>query len=333
MSRIKKILLSVILSFSLFILAIPSPTVSALSDLAFIILSKYKVNADIGDEIHIRAITSNGKKPTWKSSDSKIASVNTYGIVTAKKAGTAIITAKIKNAEASCQVVVNKTTITLNKTEASLERDEVLRLSATTSNGSKVSWKSNKKSVATVDEYGKVTGAKPGEAIITATADGSSATCIITVKQPTVKLNKSSVTLYRGQTVKLIATVSSNAKPTWKTNKSSVATVDANGTVTAIKNGTARITATVDGVMKTCEVIVQKPEITLNTTTLSLKVGHSATLTATVSSKNKATWTTSNSNIVTVDSKGVVKAKQKGKAYVYASEDGTKVKCTVTVTE
>lgn len=334
MSYIKKLFLSILLSISLIFLTLPSQSVSALSDsLSFVILSQYKAVADIGDEIYIMAVTSNGKQPTWKSSDSKIASVNTYGIVTTKKSGTAIITAKIKGAEASCQVVVNKTKVTVNKSEASIEHGESIRLSATTSNGSAVTWKTSKKSIATVDEYGKVTGIKPGETTITATADGSTDVCIITVKLPTVQLDKSAVTLYRGQTTKLTATVSSNVKPSWKTNKKSVAIVDATGTVTAIKHGTAVITATVDGVMKTCEIIVQKPEITLSTTELSLKKGDKATLTATVSSNNTAAWSTSNPNIVTVDSKGVIAAKQKGKAYVYASEDGTKVRCTVTVTE
>lgn len=331
----KKILISITLSCILLILSLPTQTVSALSSdaFSFVLLSQYKATADIGDELYIIAVTSTGKTPTWKSSNSTIASVNTYGVVTAKKAGTAMITAKIKNAEASCQVIVNKTKITLSKTEASIERGESLKLSATTSNGSAVSWKSSKSSIAVIDEYGKVTGMKPGETMITATADKSSVSCTITVKLPTVQLNNSSLSLYRGQTAKLLATVSSNQTPTWKTNKKSVAIVDATGTVTAIKNGKAIITATVDGVSKTCEVIVNKPEITLNTYEITMKKGESAALTAVVSSGNIPTWTTSNSNLISINSKGKITAHQKGKAYVYASEDGTKVRCTVTITE
>ncbi len=334
MKYLKKFLLTLIVSLSVLSLTIPTLHVSATSSLfSFIILSQYKATADIGDDTYIAAVTSTGKKPTWKSSDSKIASVNTYGVVTSKKAGTAIITAKIKDAEASCQITVNKTKVTVSKTSASLENGESLRLTASTSNDSKVTWKSSKKSIATVDEYGKVTALKPGETAITATADGTSTICNITVKLPTVKLNKTSLSLYRGQTTKLSATVSSGINPTWKTNKKSVAIVDATGTVTAIKNGTAIITATVDGVLQTCEIVVNKPDITLSATEVTLKKGATTTLTANVSSGNIPTWSTSNANILSIDSKGVIIAKQKGRAYVYAAEDGTKVRCTVYVTD
>ncbi len=335
MSHIKKIILSVLLCIPLLSLSIPSQAVPALSSVSipFIILSQYKATADIGDKIYLLAVTSTGKPATWKSSNSKTASVNTYGIVTAKKAGLAIITAKIKNAEASCYIAINKTKITLSLNNASIEHGEKLKLTAVTSNDSEVTWKSSKKSVATIDEYGTVTGIKPGETVITAKADGSTATCALKVKPPVIKLSRTSVKLYRGQTVKITAAVSSKINPAWKTNKKSIATVDKNGTVTAVKNGTATITATVDGVYKTCEVIVQKPDIKLSSVELSLKKGTSTTITAYVSSDNLPVWATSNPNIVSINSKGKVTALKKGTAYIYASEDGTKARCTVKVTE
>ncbi|QHQ60124.1 hypothetical protein Ana3638_04440 [Anaerocolumna sedimenticola] len=335
MSHIKKCILSILLCITLLTLALPYQTVSALTSdsITFLILSQYKAVADIGDKINLFAVTSNGKLPTWKSSDSKIASVNTYGEVTAKKAGSTTITAKIKNAEASCMITVNKTKITLNKTSGSIERGESLKLTAATSNNSEVTWKSSKKSIATIDENGTITGIKPGESIITAKADGSIATCILIVKSPTIKLSKTSVKLYRGETVKISADVSSKVNPVWKTNKKSVAIVDETGTITAIKNGTAVIKATVDGVTKICNVTVKKPDISLSSTELSLEKGTSKTITATVSSSNTPVWSTSNSNIVSVNSNGKITALKKGTAYVYASEDGTKVRCTIHVTE
>lgn len=335
MSMKKKIFFSILLFFLSLSLSEISPAYPAFAadTFSFIILSQYEATADIGDQLCLFAITSTGNNPTWKSSSSKIASVNTYGVITAKKAGIAVITAKIKNAEASCYVTVNRTKVTLSAASASIERGETLKLSATTSNDSSVTWKSSKKSVATVDEFGKVTGMKPGEATITATADGSSASFSLTVKFPKVTLDKTSIQLYRGQANKLSATVSSNVNPTWKTNKKSVAIVDATGTVTAVKHGTAMITATVDGVSKTCEVTVLKPEITLSAAELIMKKGDSTTITASVSSNRLPAWSSSNSNVVTVNSKGEMKALQKGTAYVYASEDGTKVRCTVKVTE
>jgi uncharacterized protein YjdB len=335
MPNMKKIILSVLLSTTLISLFPPTQTASALSlsPFPFVLLSDYKETVDIGDQISLIAITSTGKKPTWKSSNSSIASVNTYGMVTAKKAGTATIIAKIKDAEASCNITVNKTKVVISTETVSMERGEKLRITANTSNDSEVTWKSSRKSIATIDEYGNVTAIKPGDTTITASADGSNVTCLITVRYPTVELNKTTIQLYRGQTVKLSAIVSSNVNPTWKTNKKSVAIVDQNGTVTAQKHGTATITATVDTISKTCEIIVLQPDITLSSTEISFKKGTIKTLTASVSSGNKPIWSTSNSNIVSVNQKGEIKALKKGTAYVYASEDGTKAKCTVRVTE
>lgn len=311
----------------------PLSFISSSASIDLVILSQYDATVNIGDSFYLTAITSNGKPVAWKSSSSKIATVNSYGKVTAKSAGTIKITAKIKNAEASCQITVNKTKIVLNRNSGTIERGVILNLSATTSTQSPVLWKSSKRSVASVDEYGKVTALKPGESIITATADGSSATCVLTVKSPTIQLDKKVIILYRGENAKLSAEVSSHIAPTWKTHKKSVAIVDQTGQITAIKNGVATISVKVDGVSKSCQVIVLKPEITLGRTEVSMKKGSSLTLSAKVSSNNVPVWTSSNSDIVSVDSNGKITALKKGTANIYASEDGTKERCRVHVTE
>jgi uncharacterized protein YjdB len=334
-THVKKFVLTILLCIPLLSLSIPIQSVSAESfdDLSFIILSQYNATANIGEEIQLFAVTTNGKLPTWRSSNSKVASVNTYGEVTAKKAGTAVITAKIKNAETACLISVNKTKVTIDLTSASIEHGETLKLTAKSSNGSEIVWKSSKKSIAVVDDKGTVTGLKPGATVITAKADDTSVTCNLKVKSPSVKLSNTSVKLYRGQSVQITASVSSNITPTWKTNKKSVVLVDANGTITGMKNGTAIITASVDGVLKTCNVTVLKPDITLSTKELILKKGSDATITASVSSGNEPVWSVSNPNIISISSKGKITALQKGTAYVYASEDGTKVRCSIKVTD
>ncbi|CRZ34889.1 Ig-like protein group 2 [Herbinix hemicellulosilytica] len=335
MPRFKKILYLLVLCFLFTLLTFIAPNKHAQASklFSFVILSSYNKTVNIGDEFYLVAVTSNGKMPKWSSSSSKIASVNTYGKVTAKKEGTATITAKIDKAEASCKVTVKKTEITISDTYIIIERGETYNLSATTSNNKHVNWTSSHKSIAVVDDKGNVTGLKPGETTVTATVDGSKATCKVKVKYPTVTLDKKKVTLYRGQSIKLNAHVSSGAEPKWKSNKKSVAIVNPDGTVTAIKNGTAIITATVDGVSQTCEVIVKKPEIKISASELTIKAGQKVLLSAYVSSGNYPEWSTSNPNVATVDSLGWVTGVKKGKAYIYVKEDGTKVKCTVYVTD
>ena len=297
----------------------------------YVVLTHYSKCMKIGDEFYLTAVTSTGKKPKFSSSDSKVASVNTYGKVTAKKAGTATITAKIANGEASCKVTVEKTVITLSQKNISLENGYTTRLSATASTGHEVTYKSGKTSIASVDEDGVITAKKPGETVITVTADKSSAKCRVTVREPAVKLNRTEVSLYRKGNVKLSVQSTSKSIPKWKTNKKSVATVDSKGNVTAVKNGYALITVTVDGVSKTCAVTVKKPTIRFETDEVTLAAGESYQTKATVSSGNKPEYSCSNTNVATVDENGNISAKCTGKAYIYAKEDGTKERVTVIV--
>lgn len=303
----------------------------AAPSIGFVILNSYSKTMKIGDEYYLAAATSNGKKPAFTSSNSKVASVNTYGKITAKKAGTAKITAKIKNGEASCTVTVEATKIQLNASHISLENGYSAQLTASVSTGHPVTFRSNKKSIAVVDEHGRITAKKPGTATITASADQASASCTVTVRKPTVSLNKSSVSLYRKRMVLLAVKSTSKSAPVWKSNKKSVATVDSRGMVTAVKNGTATITVTVDGVSKSCQVTVKKPVITFEKNELTLAVGRKKRVTVSVSSGNKPVFSSSNTCIATVDDDGTVQAHDVGKAYIYASEDGVKSRMRITV--
>lgn len=304
-------------------------TQAATSGFSFVVLSDYSRTIRVGDEFYLLAISSNGKQPTFKSSNSSIASVNTYGKVLGKKNGTVTITAKVSKGEATCKVTVSKTKITLNYTSVSLNNGYCARLTASTSTNHPVTWKSKKSSVASVDANGKVTAKKPGSTTITVTADKVSVTCHVTVKKPTVKLSKSSVKLYRKQHLKLSVTSSSRSIPKWKSSKQSVVTVDDYGNINAIKHGTAIITVSVDGISKKCKITIKKPVIRLGTAQITLNKGQTYTPNVTVSSGNTPTYSSSNINVASVTNHGLITARESGKAYIYASEDGAKVRLIV----
>lgn len=111
---------------------------------------------------------------------------------------------------------------------------------------------SSNTSVATVDLLGKITAKGPGTATITATTNyGTTATCQVTVNPllaSSISLSQTSMNLAIGATRTLTDTilpiVTSNKAVTWTSSNNDIATVDANGTITAIKQGTANITAT-----------------------------------------------------------------------------------------
>ncbi|MCI5828711.1 MAG: Ig-like domain-containing protein [Lachnospiraceae bacterium] len=258
--RIHQLLLTILLACIL-ILPQPDLTNAATGDsLPFIVLSSYRQSIPIDGQFLLIAITSDGSMPTFKSSSSAIASVNTYGIVTGKKSGDCTITAKIKRAEASCRVTVEKSVVTISESRITLENGESATLSATVSTGHEVRWRSSSSAIVGVDEEGIVTAKKCGSAIIRATADGVSAKCRITVKKPSLSLNRSSITLYPEESFILTARCSSNRPLTFRSSASAVASVDESGRIIARKKGTATITVKVDGVSRICKVTVKQPK-------------------------------------------------------------------------
>ena len=131
---------------------------------------------------------------------------------------------------------------------------------------------------------------------------------VTTSVKPSVKLDRTNLTLTKGKTYTLKTTVTgTNKAVSWSSSNSSVAAVDKNGKVTAKTKGTATITAKVDGISASCKVTVNesaKTTIKLDKTKVTLGAGEPCTLKATVSPSQKVTWTSSNPKLVKVDSNG-----------------------------
>lgn len=297
----------------------------------FLILGVYEKSLDVGDEFYISAVASNGNKITFRSSNSKVASVSPYGRIIAKKPGEAKITVKAGKAQARCRIIVKKTRTDVNEKNISMDNGSTFQLKAAASTGHGLTYKSSKKSVAAVDEKGLITAKKPGEANITISVDGVSEICKIKVRETKVRLDRTKATLYRKGEITLSVSTNSKTEPKWKSNKSSVATVDNKGNVTAVKHGTATITVTIDGVKATCEILVKQPGVSFPQSELTLKQGEKICVKAKVSSGNEAVYSSSNTTVATVDEQGNIYACGKGKAYIYATEDGIKAKMTIRV--
>ena len=131
---------------------------------------------------------------------------------------------------------------------------------------------------------------------------------VTTPVKPSVKLDKTSLTLTKGKTYTLkTAITGTNKAVSWSSSNSSVASVDKSGKVTAKTKGTVTITAKVDDVSASCKVTVNEPAkttIKLNKTKVTLGAGEPCTLKATVNPSQKVTWTSSNPKLVKVDSNG-----------------------------
>ena len=206
-----------------------------------------------------------------------------------------------------------------------------------------ISWTSSNKKVATVKKgsSGKatVTAKKAGKATITAKYAGKKYTFKVTVKSPV--LSKKSITLTAGKkyTVQLKNIVSSK-KITWVSKKKSIATVKkgSNGkaTITAKKKGKVYIYAKYNGKNYRVTVNVKAPAPKLNKSSATLSIGGKTTLSlSNAVSGKKTTWKSSKSSVVSIKknstNKVTLTAKKAGKVTIYATHNGKKYKCTVTV--
>lgn len=294
---------------------------------------------------------------TWASSNPRVATIDANGILMGVSAGTAVITVTTDDGGhvAYCYVTVEPTPVTSVTIDGSTSVSVGGSTSLTADYGgasATVSWTSSNPAVAIVDSDGNVTGVSAGTAVITVSVTDSqgntkTANCVVTVSANLVTSieMQETMSLQVGGSGILTAEVgpvtADNRNVIWSTSNSNVAIV-VNGTVTAVGPGTAIIIATAadgSGFSANCVVTVSKvsvESVTLSSRTLTLNVGGSSILTATVTPDNvedrSVVWMSSDSRVATVVD-GVVTAVGPGTATITVStvDGGKTATCTVTV--
>jgi uncharacterized protein YjdB len=281
---------------------------------------------------------------TYKSSNTKIATVSDEGEVTGKTGGVVVITVTTNDGgyTETCVVTVKESvsTIKINYSTYKLGLKKSVTLVATvttpTATNQKVKWSSSNKKVATVNSKGKVTGISKGYATITATAlDGSDveATCEIRVVTPvsSVSLDKTYLSMVVGQNKTLKATIKPSSATyktaKWKSSDNTVAMVDEDGVVTALKAGTATITADAkdNSGKKAISYVVVRDRVPSTSVTVADKKlvmvsGEQKTVEVVLNpstSTDSYTWSTDNTAIASVDKKtGKITARSTGTANI-----------------
>ena len=287
------------------------------------------------------------KSVTWSSSDDQIATVDANGLVAAVAPGMATITATTNDGSglsATCGINIKQlvTSLTLDKESSELTVGETLQLAATVlpenATDKTVTWSSSNTVVATVDANALVTALAPGTATITATTnDGSdlTASCTLTVSPQTIvatsiTLDMNEALLAVGNTLTINAIVlpedATYKSVTWSSSNDQIATVDANGLVTAIAAGTATISASsVDGsnLSTACVITVIEPTVSsvleINERAIRLQLSNTCQLVVTTEGAGSVTWASSNATIASVDANGVVTAHKNGIAIITAT--------------
>lgn len=213
----------------------------------------------------------------WKSSDLSIATVDNNGNITAVAAGKTTVTVSSADGRftATCTVNVNVkvASLILSDTSITLKKGDSKKLSVVIipddATNKSVTWSSGDTNIAIVDNMGKITAVNGGSTVITVTSiyGKIAATCNVnvTVAVQSVSLDKSELTLIKGQTATLNATIVPSDATTkdvsWASSNISAVTVD-NGSIKAVGVGTATISVTTSDGSKvaSCTVTVEKSE-------------------------------------------------------------------------
>lgn len=308
--------------------------------------------------------TATQKGIEWSSSDETIAMVTQSGLVTAVAKGEAVITAKAVDGSgvtATCKISVIATDVTSIKITANgsttLKAAETLQLTATvlpeTATDKSVRWSSASPEIADINENGLVTAYAVGKTTITASASSGLTDEITITVEPTlvssIILNQPSITMRVTNEIQLSATIlpttATDKSLTWTSSNANIASVDAGGKVTAVKEGQASIICTANdgsGVAATCIVNVVDTDVEIVTISAdgptTLKVSETVQLRASIqpetTTDKSITWSSGNESVATVDTDGLVTAVSEGHAVITATtSNGLKDQITITVVD
>jgi len=291
---------------------------------------------------------------SWVSDDTSVLEIDSGGRVTGHRLGAAKVTVTVEgengariSAELPMRVVIPVVSITVSG-DTSLEQTKSGKLSALVlpadATDREVEWTSSDPSVVSIDKEGNIKAGELGTATITAKAGEKSTEVTVTITELIIHVTSVSLsgpsTLDKGRSGTMSAAVSpANAtykNVTYTSSDSSVVSVDSAGRITALKKGSATITATADGksASKSVKVIVPVTSISI-TGPSTVGEGSRARLVMSVSpsdaSMENITYSSSNSSVVSVGSDGYIQGVNSGQAVITARADGVSGSITIRV--
>lgn len=273
---------------------------------------------------HYRTLKVHGtsSKVTWRSGNSKVATVSSNGRVTAKGWGTTTISASVDGRKINCKVNV----VQISKKNIALTPGKTSTLTLWGA-ADTATWNSSDKAVATVSSSGKITAKAIGTATITATVNGKNITSKVTV----VDISHNNIVLeygYKFGFVKTLKVSGTNSKVNWSSNNNNVAIVTEEGRVYARGAGDAIITAKVDGTILTSKVKV----LMMNDNEVTLKKGDTKALEI-FGTTETVSWLSNKKSVATITKDGIVTAKAPGRAIIFGEVEGRYVRSIITVEE
>lgn len=228
-------------------------------------------------------------KVIWKSSNKKIAIVDSRGNVLGIRKGKAFITVESGKIKTKCSVTVKEVpsvNVAFEQSFFAMEKGQKMQITAVMSplnSTDNCEWSSSAPEIVSVNDSGMLTALKSGQAQITViTETKKTATCQITVKDLSItQIELSNKTLYmnQGESKQLKASVTpydTNQIITWQSSDEEIVSVDQTGLIQAKKMGSATIIASApSGIEATCRVSVRTPvkNLSLDKTTVTIIQG------------------------------------------------------------
>lgn len=301
----------------------------------------------IGASVQLNARASKeGGKVYYNISNSSIAKISSKGVVTGLKTGRVKVRANDSTGTVSKCIYIDVVepiakSVSLSPASTKLAVDAKKTLKATVSPvAADVTYKSSDPSTVKVVQSGEYKGLSEGVATISASNSKGKvlATAKVTVKQPdydSITLTNSPSSIAVGKSFNVGAKASiENGKVYHRSSDTSVATISADGTVKALKEGTARIYSYDDtgSVYKNFNLkVVSNSSVTLSKTSASITRGENVKLSATVKPSGSVTWSSSDTSVASVRN-GVVSGLKAGTATITAkTSSGATASCKVTV--
>lgn len=290
--------------------------------------------------------TTDDKTITWSSDNENVLFVDQNGQIRGIKEGTANVKAVVAGKETTKQITVNEIHINSIAIDGDQEfemiKNQTKNLSVTinpenTTDDKGVVWKTNNDEVARVDNDGKVTALKEGEATITATVGTNETSVKINVKEihiNSVVINELDDEFTRGDEFKFSATYTpenttdENKTVEWSSSNADVGTIDQEGNFVALKEGTTKITAKIGNIKAEREVTVIENHVgdfkLLQEEGEVLNIGNTQKLVTVVNPENctdayTIKYSSSDEAIATVDENGNVTALKDGKVVITAT--------------
>lgn len=295
----------------------------------------------------------------WKSSDTKIVSVNNQGEIKAESVGEAIITVynQCNSIKSSCTVTVNPTkatSLTLDEKTLNLIIDDQYMLKyqllPEKTTNKNVIWESSDSGIATVDSLGMVKAVAVGKTTISIFNHDKSLTakCLVDVspiKATSIILNNKDMEIFINEsatlTYKILPENTTSKSVTWSSANTNIVSVNSKGEILGVNVGETTVEVRIDELIFDTAKIKVKPNkatgISMSETEKTLNMNDKHSLVVNFTPQNttnkKVTWESSNSDIATVSTAGIVSALKEGTTLITAVSDdgGFRTTCKITV--